>query len=509
MNDTAAPVTRGILIATGVTGDALLDRLTDLRLLPLVDRPFVLRAAETLVALGCTQLDVVLGENPGAVRTQLGDGERFGCRIRYHTAPDAAGPLGPCWGWAGNGDERFWMGCDQNLPSLSSLRGIAEAMRHDSDGIALLAGTSRADATWSGWGCFTLRFLRGAALRRASLRALGDQALKAAALQRELAACVWQTRSASALIESQRRFLSDPDAPVGVGLTPRAAGIFVSPRATLHAGTRVLAPAYIGPDCVIGAGATVGPNAVVLAESVIGDRCTVSDALVFPGTYVGPDLSLEGAIVDRDLYLNATLGTALEVPDETLIAPARGTKRAPRVPVWQRLAASALWLVAWPWTLRRRPSADAPEELEARKKALFAQAPRAWREHLIRVVVPRLGAVAAGRIGLTGLELRTDEEIARLEPEWRRLYRRHRMGLVSDSLLLEDDGEAPVGRHMADLYSTANASAAADLRRLAAYAGRLLRERRAATPPKSPTAGAPRVAGIGPSNRCTNEGVIR
>ena len=484
---------RGILITTSHGCEPAAAGLLGDRLLPLVDRPWTLRAAETLVALGCRQIDVVLGENAPAVRALLGDGERFGCAIRYGTIPEGAGPLEAAWVLPGDSHERVWLATDRQLPAYRDLAELAPAAGTDS-GIALLTRGVRGELEWSGWGCFTLQFVKSAAVRRATWQTLNGWALRAPFVQRRFSDRGWQATSPQALLASQARFLKDPDAPLGIGLGARAPGVFVSPRARVHADAIIAAPAYIGADCIIGAGAVIGPNAVIREESIVGEGSTVADSLVLPGTYVGPDLSLRHAIVDRDAYIDAELETALDLRDPDLIGPARRVaRRAPRVPLWHRAVAAVLCAAALPWLAFRLLRSRPPRALQESKEAIFRAAPDAWRAHFSAIVVPRIGAVAAGRLALTGLELRGTEELARLDSRWRELYAAHRMGLVSASLLLEEDGRNDLARRMADAYAAAHPGAAQDLQLLARYAGRVLRDLRAG-PMRglAPAAGRPR-----------------
>lgn len=474
MKGSNSPIARGILVATSHTGHADLDRFLGDQLLPLVDRPWILRAAETLVALGCRQLEVVLGENAPAVRALLGDGERFGCSIRYRTAPDLAGPLEPAWILPGENDERVWFGTDQQLPAYSDLREIAGEARTRS-GAVLLTRDEHGRVEWSGWGCFTLQYLKAAAARRATWQTLNGWAIRSPFLQRKFSSHGWRATSPQAVLASQARFLEAPDAPLGVGLTAREPGVFVSPRARVHADAKIAAPAYIGAGCVIGAGAVIGPNAVVLDESVVADGSTVANSLVMAGTFIGPDLDLQHAIVDSDVYIHAGLETTLRLTEDGLIGPVRGRGARPlRAPLWHRLVAALLAIVTLPWMLLRLLRSQRPEAPDKYKQALFDEAPGAWRAHCAAVLIPNLRAVAAGRVGLTGLEFRSDDEIAPLDTRWRDLHARHRMGLVSDSLFLGEDGRHLLARQVADEYTAAKSSAADDLRLLARYAARVL-----------------------------------
>lgn len=469
-----APAVRGILIATSHTGNADLDRLLGDRLLPLVDRPWVLRAAETFVALGCRQLDVVLGEKALAVRELLGDGERFGASIRYRTVRDSAGPLEPAWILPGGNDERVWFGTDRQLPAYSDLQDLARAPRAP-NGIVLLTRDEHGQVEWSGWGCFTLQYLKSAAARRATWQTMNGWALRAPFLQRRFSDAGWRATSPQALLASQGRFLNERDTPLGIGFTARKPGTFISPRARVHPDATIVPPVYIGADSVIAADAVVGPNAVILEECSVAEGSTVTDSLVMHGTYVGPDLSLQDAIVDSDVYIHAKLDTAVRLVDPDLVGATHSSgARVARVPLWHRLIACLLAAATLPWMLVRLLRAQWPEAPSKYKEAIFDDRPGAWRAHCFSVVLPNLGAVAAGRLGLTGLELRSPEETACLDARWRDLHASHRMGLVSESLLLGEDGRNPLARRMADEYAAAKACAQDDLRLLARYATQVL-----------------------------------
>lgn len=477
------PVARGILVVTGRSGDAALDAVLDGLPPPLVDRPLVLRAAELLVSLGCRQLEVVLGENPAQARDLLGEGERLGCAVRYHYAPDEGAPLDANWTLRGAPDELVWFGCDRSLPAQSTLAAVDAAVALDpalgagADGIALLGEAPHGAPAWSRWGCFAVRFLRLAAARRTGWLELEAQIRRGPRMRRMSAAQLWVATSGAALVAAQRRFLIEPDSPTGISMTSRAPGLWVSPRAEIHPQARLVAPAYVGRNVLVAAGATIGPGAVVLEDCAIGADTEVVEALVLPKTLVGPALSVRGAILNGDRYLHAALETTVKVSDPGLVAPLAGSaRRARRVPLWQRLLAAALWPACLPWLLYRIARGRWPGPPLQDKEALFRQQAGAWQRHFANVVLPRLGMVVAGRAGLTGLELREGAELRRLDADWRALYASRPMGLVSESLLLEDDGLNPAARRVADLCAARGAGAAGELLLLRRYLGRVLRE---------------------------------
>ena len=62
--------------------------------LTLVDRPFLAYMVEWLAGHGVDELVLACGFLPDVLRSALGEGERFGARIRYVTEPEPLGTAG-------------------------------------------------------------------------------------------------------------------------------------------------------------------------------------------------------------------------------------------------------------------------------------------------------------------------------------------------------------------------------------------------------------------------------
>lgn len=85
-------VSKGVILAAG---DG--DRLGDLTatcpkvLLPVRGKPLIWHSIEALVASGIKEIAVVVGYSATQVEATLGDGSRFGARLKYITNPDYLG----------------------------------------------------------------------------------------------------------------------------------------------------------------------------------------------------------------------------------------------------------------------------------------------------------------------------------------------------------------------------------------------------------------------------------
>lgn len=96
-------------------------------------------------------------------------------------------------------------------------------------------------------------------------------------------------------------------------------GIWVGRHASIASSATLAAPAYIGENSRISAGARVGPFAVVGRDCLISPHTTVSHAVVAPGTYAGDNLDLEQVFVDKArLFDIRSGGSAIPVDSAAL-----------------------------------------------------------------------------------------------------------------------------------------------------------------------------------------------
>ena len=98
-----------LVAAAGPDGMPLVAQRWPAARLPLIDRPFIQHVLERLVRSGFQDFEVILCQRPETVERLLGDGTRWGCRIRYHLVRDPQRPYGPL---------RFFLPNDPPAPCL-------------------------------------------------------------------------------------------------------------------------------------------------------------------------------------------------------------------------------------------------------------------------------------------------------------------------------------------------------------------------------------------------------
>ncbi|MFO1413322.1 MAG: hypothetical protein U1F10_05315 [Burkholderiales bacterium] len=432
-------------------------------LLPLGHASVAERMVEQFVACGCRDVDLVVSDRPERLRELLGDGERWGLRLRWRLAKD---PLHPYAALAATGCEpgaRVLVGHADHWIGSAALRRLCAA---DTLLMRLDAGDNLA---WSGWAALPAALLY-AVSPHCDRRALG--ARLAATGLRPLIAHDDETGTqldARGLMQAQRALIAGtPEAPWPIEwiATPWGA---MSPQARVHRNARMRGPVLVGPGSIVAADARVGPNVVLARDVIVEARTTVQDATVLAGTYMGPGLDVSDAIVNGGRLRNLALGADAVLPRSEGLLMSLHPEGPPRASAMGRAVAFAAAVVLAP-------------------PALVAAAAKPWREpwspwvrqHVVvglddatrqLVTVPlrcprksagparRLAAaygalldVAQGRRHWFGVRPRRSGEWHALNPEWQALLASAPIGLFNAPAWAADDGVRLEADAAADVF---------------------------------------------------------
>lgn len=287
-------------------------------MLPLVDRPFVQHVVEFLAAQGVTRFDFVVEHSPDPLEHHLGDGARWGCRLTYHQARHPARPyeilrrldLKPCSG------TQVLLGHADRLPVIQVPGEDRE--KHAREAVLFMSpgAAGGAPEEWTGWGLFTapdlLAIPGDISERRLAAHLLEDVA---AGVVLSRVKTVLSVRSAAEMLAAQRAVLEKQVSGLLLSGRERAPGVWVAARAKVSPTAELSAPVFIGPDCTVGASARIGPHVVVGAGCLIDRACGITNSTVFPGSYVGEGMVLDGALVDGPLAVNSRDNSTTEFVD--------------------------------------------------------------------------------------------------------------------------------------------------------------------------------------------------
>ena len=308
---TDARQTRLVLCITETT-QTKLPQLSGLPscLLPAGHQTLLERLMSQCAALGIQSLDLLVSEDPHAVRKIIGQGERWGITVHWHWVTDGQHlmqhihKLSSRWLTHSAGEstaQRLVIGQAHHWIRTALLRQMLDrdmVLIHED-----IVQEHCADP-WTGWMSLSPQtcvnwcetdpgpmdehqaITRLATGQVAPLQIVSPQQLLRVASGRDLLAL-------------NQRVLEEPVIDQPVAWLHKPWGM-VSPLAHVAAGAKLIGPVSIGPGCWVMDGAQVGPHVTLTRDVVVHANTAVSDTLVFEKTYVGSGLDIHQALVSAN-----------------------------------------------------------------------------------------------------------------------------------------------------------------------------------------------------------------
>ncbi|MFN8130344.1 MAG: NDP-sugar synthase [Solirubrobacteraceae bacterium] len=298
--------------------------------IPLVDRPFMAYMLEWLRGHGVDDVVLSCGFLADGVREVLGDGERFGIRLRYVEEPRPLGTGGAVKFAEDLLEERFLMLNGDVLTDIDLTAQIAQHERTGARGTLALVPVEDPSA----YGL--VRLEPDGAVREFLEKPAPDQidtnliSAGAYVLNRDVLGLLEAGEPASIEREvfprlvgqglygyasdgywldigtPERYLQATADILEGNVATDVALGpSFLAVAGDVDSAGRVVPPALVGPRCQIGAGARVGSLAVLGPGVSIGAGTTVERAVVLDGAQIGPNCTLRNCVVAAGARIGA------------------------------------------------------------------------------------------------------------------------------------------------------------------------------------------------------------
>lgn len=465
-----------IVIAHGVSAATRgLSQRIPTPLFPLVDKPFLQHIVEFVVDQGGSEFDVVLSHLPEKIENLLGDGTRWGCKIRYHLAQD---PWHPYDIFKSGNVQRcagpiLLLHADR-FPTLDSLLQSSES--RDDDVIMFCSPATQKTnegpddvSKWTGWAIVSGKFLEElpSGVDEKALEGLLHS--KAADRGRVVEVpMVLDIRTYDGLLAANRVVLNkgfEKIVPSGKEVEP---GIWISRSVSLHPSAHLVPPVFLGANSRIAKGTGVGPFTVIGPNCILDSSSTVSDSIVVSDSHVGEAVDLKNVIADKNYLINVRLRAEVSITDNFILA-SLAKKHAKRKleGLFSRTIGVVLLLMVWPIMLLtmlllkifrkgpvfhraeviRIPAAD--DEIFWQPFRLFSFLPhravpipgfprrirREGMKHLFLRLFPSLINVAAGRMRFVGLPPRTRDEILSLGEDWKALYLDAKQGMITEAFV--------------------------------------------------------------------------
>ncbi|MDE1175191.1 MAG: NDP-sugar synthase [Edaphobacter sp.] len=457
-----------------------LDERRSLALLPLGDRPLLQHVVEALVAQKITKIEMIVDHAPEAVEALLGNGDRWGCRFRYHLVSQQEYPYRSLKIIPELKEEPWILIHALSYPFVDNLKadrgkpvvflGLSENGSGD--------GSPQQQWHWMGAAAFPSGPY-AEAMSKLTVQELNRRIDEMAASPDVDAVQVPQWLDASspeALLKSQTLLLERRLDGMTLSGVEREPGVWVSRNVVVHPTASLVAPVYIGPNTRLNRGVRVGPNAVLEGECIVDTNTSIENSLVTAGSYIGERLELDTAIVDHNLLINVRLGTSVNIMEGFLLGGLkRRSQRSWLTSVPQSLIAFCLSILFLPITLlaaifygiltqkklvrisalKHSPNHVTPFDqfklLCFGEDAWNTPIPAGWSA-FTRQFLPGLMSVIRRDISFVGLPPRSPQEVAALPSEWRDLYLSGPTGLITEASLAMSDPTDETQCYLADAY---------------------------------------------------------
>jgi hypothetical protein len=506
-----------LIIAPGLNRHmAALNERYPTPLLPLMDRPFIQHVVEFLVEGGVTRFEFVLSHLPERIRDLLGDGARWGSAFRFHLARDPETPYDILKTRQFDQDAGpFLLAHADRLPLID-----LDRIRRGPQSTEPLLFMSATDTTgdnaskkhkdtgeWTGWAWLPAHVMASLP-NNLTEETLGAHLFSLATTQTSLVQVpeTLNVRTYTGLLASHRAVMEKRFTGLFLKGRETDPSVWLSRNVSLHPTAGITPPVYISENCRIGRGVQVGPHAVIGKDCVIDAKCTLTDTIVFPGTYIGEGLELAQVIIDKNLLINVRLGSEVTVSERVIL----GYTSGPGVGCWlsgilTRAVAGLLLLLSWPVMLGvalvlrigrkgpvlfKRSCVRLPAPTDESQRHTFTlysfdkgdtvqkDRPRTAWQHFFLRFLPALFNIAGGSLRFVGVSPRSREEIASLSRDWRALYLKTKAGVVSEAYVNYGDRATEDECYAAEAFYSMASGFTHDLKLLVSYVGLIFFGRR-------------------------------
>ncbi|MFM9901904.1 MAG: hypothetical protein ACKVOT_12880 [Polaromonas sp.] len=461
------PVYRTVIFATHTAAhDIPVSADFPASLLPLGPELFIERVFEALSDLGLRDIDLVVSDQPEALRQCLGAGERWGMTLRWHLVKGADTPYALLRNMAPPA-QRVLIGHADHWVSSALLQQLQ--MRN---GVAVDAATQH----WCGWASLPGKAFEDVtsdtdmAMLFGQISTASEPRLKADPQDHTFGG------DAAQLLAAQQQALGlDADGVPAAWI--RTSWGAMSPDACVSAHARLQGPVLAGAGCFIHAGAQVGPHVVLAGDVIVASGARISHSLVMSGTFLGDGVALHGAIARGNLIAHVGSGERMGEADfkgsmllHAELQPA-GTPAASRIVAAIALAALLPWFLldlvfrlctGTPKRWRTCPAAIATSNNAAEVQLLALRTAPAHCNTYGRLAWYFGGMmdVLQGRRCWFGIRPRSAEQWNALSADWQRIFAQSFIGLFHAPAWSDPDANVQLESFaVADAYMSVRRSA--------------------------------------------------
>ena len=276
-------------------------------LLPFGAVTFAEQVLDSCARAGLKTIDLVVSEQPEALRAHLDDGWRWGLTLNWHLAKESGTPYGFLHALGLAAGQRLLIGHGDRWVSDAVVRALA-----GDEQVALRIGQG---VEWSGWASVTATALKDvpahADFDLLGAIMVGQPSARSLMVPKDQFA---RAGTAADLMQAQGVALRNEAGAHLPATWIRKPWGAMSPDASVHPQADIRGPVLIGPRCSVDRQARVGPGAVLSRDVLVARGAVVREALVLPETYLSGGVTLEHSVVQGNVVQDLRWSARMVVP---------------------------------------------------------------------------------------------------------------------------------------------------------------------------------------------------
>lgn len=464
---------KAILVATGY--DSLLQPLIYYQPTPLfriADKPIIFFILECLKQHKIVDFEIILSYLPHKIESLLDGGKRWGINITFHLVKNPQYPFSAVSSIARKEKENeILLGRGDSLPFFKP-----ESLKKSDNGLSTLMFYSAKN--WSGWGIFDPSILSHIPSHLSEDDFIGCLTQ----YQQIQVKPFLSVRSFSDLLHSnfliaRMKKLSKLFPSLTKILQP---GVVISPAVIIHPTVKMIPPIIIGENCEIKEHVQLGPYVIVENHCIIDRASKINHSLICQYSYIGEDLDISESIISRNLIINIPLETFITIRDDFILSVSL-------VPSWsravyyflERFLASLLFVLLLPMFLfmlishrileqpmLQLPALRQESEWKVFRWLSFVRKDQSNLKGIGKYFfqLPTFINIIRGEAHFVGVSPRSIQAVKELPIDWKNLYLKAKVGLITLANLNRVDSEMTDELYASEAFYAVNMGIIFDLK---------------------------------------------
>ncbi len=489
---------KAVIIATGYAPDIKgLTKSVSAEMLPLLDRPFLQHIVESLINRNISGIDFIINEHAHVIEELFSSGKRWGSEFKYHLCKDPQRPFELLKNIIKVNPTGCLIVCGNRL----SLSAMDYSETFNDKELCVTVWKNGDKEVFAGIAKVTAE-LCNSANRDTTVEEFQSLLLSLDESEKIFVEEPLFIDSYKNYLRSTSRAMIADSNKLIVSGKVKDESIWISRNVILHPTVRLISPVYLGKNCRISEGCLLGPDVVISDGTIIDNKTSIKNSIVLDKSYVGEGLELEDVIIDKSLLVNAKHNSILNVPDPYILGNLsdQSFKHAVynslvKIFAFCLLTITLPILICTAIFLKFRgvknlfiydevvtlPTVDDILMWKTIKIPRFnIELPKHGRHRGTRrrreffyCTIPGMLGVLYENLHIVGLAGRTIGSIEIMEDDWRELYLKGKIGVISEASVIYDNEPNCDELFTAEAFYSVKKSFKHDLKLFFTYIGKL------------------------------------